>query len=101
LCKPISIDELSAFENQTNNEYHKSVAKLIDSRINAAYRLYPNNYIAHDILYGNTKYKDKYTDEEYNAFMKHLSALDRYDTCDLDCLKEIFISIYSNPIDNI
>ena len=71
------------------------------SRINAAYRLYPNNYIAHDILYGNTKYKDKYTDEEYNAFMKHLSALDRYDTCDLDCLKEIFISIYSNPIDNI
>ena len=99
--KPISITELSAFDNLTNNEYHKSVAKLIDSRINAAYRLYPNNYIAHDILYGNTKYKDKYTDEEYNAFMKHLSALDRYDTCDLDCLKEIFISIYSNPIDNI
>ena len=100
LCKPISIDELSAFENQTNNEYHKSVAKLIDSRINAAYRLYPNNYIAHDILYGNTKYKDKYTDDEYHVFMKHLSTLDRYDTCDLDQLKEIFISIYSNPIDN-
>ena len=100
LCKPISVDELSAFENQTNNEYHKSVAKLIDSRINAAYRLYPNNYIAHDILYGNTKYKDKYTDDEYHVFMKHLSTLDRYDTCDLDQLKEIFISIYSNPIDN-
>ena len=101
LCKPISTKELSAFENQTNNEYHKSVARLIDSRINTAYRLYPNNYIAHDLLYGNTKYKDRYTEEEYNTFMRHLSALDRYDTCDLDQLREIFISIYSNPVDNI
>lgn len=101
LCMPISTKELSAFENQTNNEYHKSVARLIDSRINTAYRLYPNNYIAHDLLYGNTKYKDRYTEEEYNTFMRHLSALDRYDTCDLDQLREIFISIYSNPVDNI
>ena len=100
LCKPITIDELSVYENQTNNDYHKSVAKLIDSRINAAYRLYPNNYIAHDLLYGNTKYSKKYTDEQYNAFLQRLSKLDKYDTCDLERLKEIFMGIYSNPIDN-
>lgn len=100
LCKPITIDELSAYENQTNNDYHKSVAKLIDGRINAAYRLYPNNYIAHDLLYGNTKYSKKYTDEQYNAFLQRLSKLDKYDTCDLERLKEIFMGIYSNPIDN-
>lgn len=100
LCKPITIDELSVYENQTNNDYHKSVAKLIDSRINAAYRLYPNNYIAHDLLYGNTKYSKKYTDEQYNAFLQRLSKLDKYDTCDLEKLKEIFLGIYSNPIDN-
>ena len=100
LCEPISVAELSAFDNQTNNEYHKSVAKLIDRRINTAYRLYPNNYIAHDLLYGNTKYRSMYTDEQYDAFMKHLSELERYDTCDLERLKEIFISIYSNPVDN-
>ena len=100
LCKPITTDELSAYENQTNNDYHKSVAKLIDGRINAAYRLYPNNYIAHDLLYGNTKYSKKYTDEQYNAFLQRLSKLDKYDTCDLERLKEIFLGIYSNPIDN-
>lgn len=99
-CKPISLAELSAFEGQTNNEYHKSVAKLIDQRITTAYRLYPNNYIAHDLLYGNTKYRAMYTDEDYNAFIEHLSALERYDTCDIERLKEIFIGIYSNPIDN-
>ena len=100
LCQPISVAELSAFENQTNNEYHKSVAKLIDRRINTNYRLYPNNYIAHDLLYGNTKYHDMYTDEQYEAFQKRLSKLDKYDTCDIDRLKEIFVGIYSNPVDN-
>ena len=100
LCQPISVAELSAFENQTNNEYHKSVAKLIDRRINTNYRLYPNNYIAHDLLYGNTKYHDMYTDEQYEAFQKRLSKLDKYATCDIDRLKEIFVGIYSNPVDN-
>ena len=100
LCQPISVAEFSAFENQTNNEYHKSVAKLIDRRINTNYRLYPNNYIAHDLLYGNTKYRDMYTDEQYETFQKRLSKLDKYDTCDIDRLKEIFVGIYSNPVDN-
>lgn len=100
LCAPISVAELSAFEGQTNNEYHKSVARLIDSRINTAYRLYPNNFIAHDLLYGNTRYSNLYNEQEYNAFVKHMNKLERYDTCDLDRLREIYISIYSNPIDN-
>ena len=101
LCQPILMAELSAFEGQTNNEYHKSVARLIDSRINTAYRLFPNNYIAHDILYGNTRYRSMYTDEEYNLFIQHLKALDCYeDTCDIEQLRDIFVGIYANPVDN-
>ena len=101
LCQPIRMAELSAFEGQTNNEYHKSVARLIDSRINTAYRLFPNNYIAHDILYGNTRYRSMYTDEEYNLFIQHLKALDCYeDTCDIEQLRDIFVGIYANPVDN-
>lgn len=101
LCQPIRMVELSAFENQTNNEYHKSVSRLIDSRIKTAYRLYPNNYIAHDMLYGSTRYQSMYTEKEYTEFCRHLQELDRYEeTCDLDRLREIFIGIYSNPVDN-
>ena len=101
ICQPIRMVELSAFEGQTNNEYHKSVARLIDSRINTAYRLFPNNYIAHDILYGNTRYQSMYTNEEYNVFLQHLTALDRYeDTCDIERLRDIFVGIYANPVDN-
>ena len=50
LCEPITEDELMQYDDLTNNEYHKAVAQLIDSRINAGYRLWPNNYIAHGRL---------------------------------------------------
>ncbi len=99
LCEPIRTDELEAFENMTNSEYHKAVAGLIDRRIKSAYRLFPNNYIAHDMLYGNTKYRDKYTNEQYEAFEKRLAKLDRYEeNCDMERLREIFIGIYANPV---
>lgn len=100
LCEPISVAELVAFENQTNIAYHKSVANLLDQRINTAYRLYPNNYIAHDLLFGNQRYQSMYTPEQRDAFVHHMARLDRYDSFDLDRLREIFLGIYANPIDH-
>ena len=100
LCEPVTLAELTALEHQTNNEYHKSVARLLDSRIHTAYRLYPNNYIAHDLLYGNTRYRQMYTEEERSAFVKYMGRLERYDTCDQERLRDIFLGIYSNPVDN-
>ena len=100
ICQPISKAELSSLDLLTKNEYHKAVASLIDSRIHTAYRLYPNNYIAHDIRYGNTRYQDMYTAEQRMAFEHHLSKLDKYDTCDMEQLRDIFLGIYSNPVDN-
>ncbi len=100
LCDPISHAELSKFEPMTNNEYHRAVAHLLDSRINKAYRLYPNNYIAYDMRYGVKKYRDAYTDEEFETFRNHLKELERYDTCDIENLADIFLGIYSNPITN-
>ena len=101
LCKPIAHGELCALENLTNNEYHHSVAKLIDRRINAAYKLFPNNFIAHDLRYGNTKYLSQYTERQKEAFLDRMGKLNRFDTCDVEQLKDIFLSIYSNPIENI
>ena len=100
ICQPISKAELTSLDSLTKNEYHKAVATLIDSRINTAYRLYPNNFIAHDIRYGNTRYQDMYTPEQRKLFEHHLRKLDKYDTCDLEQLRDIFLGIYSNPVDN-
>ena len=98
LGQPITADELAAFESMTDSEYHKAVARLTDRRINDAYRLYPNNYIAHDMLYGNNRYRQHYTDAQYEAFSSRLARTDSYDTCDRERLREIFIGIYANPV---
>lgn len=100
VCEPVSVAELMAFEQQTSIEFNRSVARLLDRRINTAYRLYPNNYIAHDMLFGNTRYADMYTPEQREAFVKQMARLDRYDTHDLERLREIYLGIYANPIDN-
>ncbi len=100
LCDPISHAELAKFEKMTGNEYHRAVAKLLDSRINTAYRLYPNNYIAYDLRYGTNKYQECYTAEQKEEFLQYIRQLERYDTCDMEQLTDIFLGIYSNPVNN-
>ena len=63
-------------------------------------KIYPNNYIAHDLRYGSTRFSGFYTQEERDAFVSRLGRLDRYDTCDLDQLRDIFLGIYANPVEN-
>ena len=83
----------------TNNEYHKRVAELIDKRIDSAYKLFVNNYIAHDLRYGKTNYKAFYTDEQLHDFLRHMDKLNDYDVTEPDILKDIFLGIYANPVE--
>lgn len=99
LCPMIKKEELQQFDNCTNNEYHKNVAKLIDARILKAYKLWPNNFIAYDMLYGQQRFKSEYTEAEKITFEKHLCKLDCYEDC-LDNLKGILLGIYANPVRN-
>ena len=70
----------------------------MDRRICGGYRLFPNAYIAHDIRSGKNRYADRYTRKQYDAFVAHMSQLDKIHAD--DALKEIFLGIYANPIDN-
>lgn len=100
ICEPVTEVELSNFGYMTNHDYYQAVARLIDKRIVAAYRLFPNNYIAYDLRYGSSRFSDRYTQEEKDRFISHLSSLARYDTCDVEQLTDIFLGIYANPIVN-
>lgn len=99
-CPMITSKELQKFSKDTNNEFHKDISKLIDKRIIKAYRLWPNNYIAYDLLYGTNKYSKHYTKQQYNAFIQRLAAFDKYVEDELDVLHEIFLGIYANPVKN-
>ena len=101
VCKPLSLDELNEFSDLTSVEFHKAVGNLLDQRICSSYHLYPNNYIAHDILYGNKKYSAMYSSKEKDAFLHRMNKLQKYEEeCDMDKLYEIFLGIYANPVDS-
>lgn len=101
VCKPLAFDELNEFSDLTSVEFHKAVANLLDQRICSSYHLYPNNYIAHDILYGNRKYSAMYSSKEKDAFIHRMNKLQKYEEeCDMDKLYEIFLGIYANPVDS-
>ena len=99
VCEPLTYEELAALEPLTANAFHQAVGRLIDSRITRGYRLCPTNYIAHDLRYGSARHRHLYTDAQRADFLDRLRQLDRYDTCDVDQLKEIFTTIYANPVD--
>ena len=99
VCPMLLESELRGLADCPNNEYHKLVAQLIDRRIISSYRLWPNNYIAYDMLTDTNTFRTKYTDEERNAFDSQIKKLERFD-CNLDVLRDIFIKIYANPVRN-
>lgn len=96
----ITEDDLIQYDSCTNNDYHRLVAQLLDERINGAYKLYPNNYVAHDIRHGQTRFAAYYTPSDKMKFMKYMECLNDYDVGDIDILKDLFLGIYANPVSN-
>lgn len=101
MCDPVTIEDMQQFAGQTSSEFHRCVAHLMDQRICSNYHLTPNNYIAHDMRYAKTEYSDRYTAEEKERFVQHVSQLHRYEEeLDLDVLTDILLGIYANPIES-
>ena len=98
ICDPLRREELEALSDVPNVQFHREVAQIIDKRICGDYHLFPNSYIAHDLRYGNTHYSDRYTKDEYDAFVAHMAELNKYS--DDPALGDIFLGIYSNPIES-
>ena len=93
VCEPISRADLEPLRDLPSAAFNREVAALLDSRINPAYRLYPNSYIAHDLLKG--KRSHSYTDAERAAFLKHLDTLSDYP----ESVREYLLGIYANPLE--
>ena len=100
-CPMVTKQDLMAYDALPGIEYNREVARLLDRRIHAGYRLTPNNFIAHDIRFGKHEFKDeKYTEEQKERFLHHLKKLEKYDVDEPEVLMDIFLGIYSNPVDN-
>ena len=101
ICEALTPDDLAYLPAHKASAFRKGVAELVDRRICQSYALFPNNYIAHDMLHSSEKYSSFYRQEDKERFIMHLAALDAYgETCDPVGLRRHFLGIYANPVDS-
>lgn len=84
-------------------EIFARISALVDERIHCNYRIYPGNYVAHDLLYGNTEFATRYTHEEKQRFESYLEkqlAKIQIPNKDVSFLREKLLLMYANPLTN-
>lgn len=94
----IKIDELTA--NKNYNESIQAITEYLDKRIYANYKLWPNNYIAADLLLKKTIHQNKYTADEKTLFVGKLNQEISSLSFDKDEATELYLRMYANPLFN-
>lgn len=98
--KPLTSEEIAAAALCDKNDRYQLIRNAVDKRVIEGYRLWPNNYIAYDIVYSTDKYSENYTAEDkakFIAYMEHqLGTVEP--EINRDELKEVFLGIYANPV---
>lgn len=105
ICPTITYDDLKQYEGADKHEIVKAVSDMIDERIYANYRLYPNNYIAYDWLSGTSTFKKNYTQEDKDVFKAYCDKIfsKLYEELGSEAeprFTEILLGIYAIPVEN-
>lgn len=98
--KPLTVQELEHAASFDKNERYQAIRRILDARIVDAYHLWKTNYMGYDLMTGGTKYADRYTPEDLEAFKEYtahkLSKFER--KLDRAEMSKIFWKIYGNPV---
>ena len=98
--KPLTSEEVAAAADCDKNDRYQFIRNAVDKRVIEGYMLWPNNYIAYDILKQTDKYAAKYTQEQkaqFLGYMEHqLGTVEP--EINRDELREVFLGIYANPV---
>ncbi len=100
--RPINewIDELAGLPR---NEFYHALSERMDQEIHAGYHIFPNNYIALDMLNDSHEFADNYTEADKQRFEKYMTeqlAKVNVPNKDEAFLRERFITMYENPLRN-
>lgn len=84
-------------------ELFAEIAAVIDREIHANYRMYPNNYVAYDLLMGGHEMAPHYTEADRKRFTDYLDRqIARIELARKDeaFLREKLLQMYANPLKN-
>ena len=89
-CAPCIDDWLQTVDqDQPRNKMFDQIAEHIDHEIHRNYHLYPQNYIALDMIQNTNMYNDYYTQEEYDKFEEYIVS--RLALIDIDHKDEVYL----------
>ncbi|SHF03702.1 1-acyl-sn-glycerol-3-phosphate acyltransferase [Mariniphaga anaerophila] len=98
--KPIEVNFDKAETQEQRNHQFKELAELIDRQIYANFKLWPNNYIAYDMLMPEAKFKHKYNSHEKKQFKMMLEQAQIFIDFPITDIQERFLKMYANPVIN-
>lgn len=96
--EPVTMEEITRAAELDKNERFKALGLSMDRKIIANYRLWPNNYIAYDMLNSTDECSSFYTVQQKEAFVEYMEGKLKDRDADKAELREIFLSIYANPV---
>ena len=98
--KPIT-GQIDLFNKEaTIGEQIEMLADHIDQQIYRNFRLWPNNYIAEDLLNYTSKNTSNYTEDQYNKFCIMLDGAIAGIQGDSEIIRTMFLQMYVNPLLN-
>lgn len=93
-----SIDLIDTHEPVHNQI--EAISEIIDQRIYSSFKLWPNNFIAEDILNNTKANSEEYSPEQFDKFSAMLAEAVESIPGDKDVIRTMFLQMYVNPIIN-
>ena len=98
--KPLTSEEIEEAALCDKNDRYQWIRRAVDRRVIDGYKLFKNNYIAYDLVNGESKYAELYEQADVEKFVGYMEK--QLDTVEpevnRDELKEVFLNIYANPV---
>ncbi len=92
------LDELP--EDTHRNSFIETLCTILDKKIISAYKLWPANFIAYDLLHNGDRMNQHYSEELRKDFIEDIDQKSKKIDGDKNIIKDIFYQIYARPVEN-
>ena len=98
--KPLTSEEIAEAAACDKNDRYQQIRRAVDRRVIQGYKLFKNNYVAYDILKGESKYAYLYDQSDVQKFVGYMEhQLGKVEPeVNRDEVKDMFLQIYANPV---
>jgi hypothetical protein len=98
--RPLLTSFLQGIDSLPLNDFMQQLAQRIDLRIHQYYKLWPNNYVAYDLMNGTGEFTDNYTSQDIIEFKRMVSEAKEAIAYKGEEVARKFIQMYARPVEN-